>query len=49
MKANLLSAEELALEAYVDVETARHLQLASGPELAEGFAAFRAARGQKPQ
>ena len=42
MKTNILSAEELALRSYVEIETARHLHLASGPELREGFAAFRA-------
>ena len=42
MKANILSAEDLAFHSYVEVETARHLHLASGPALREGFAAFRA-------
>ena len=42
MKTNILSAEELALPSYMEIETARHLHLASGPELREGFAAFRA-------
>lgn len=42
MKANVLSAEDLTLQAYADVETARHLHLAAGPSLREGFAAYRA-------
>ena len=42
MKANILSAEDLALRPYIEVETARHLHLASGSSLKEGFAAFRA-------
>jgi 2-(1,2-epoxy-1,2-dihydrophenyl)acetyl-CoA isomerase len=44
MKTNILSAEDLALRPYVEIETARHLHLASGPELREGFAAFRAGK-----
>jgi 2-(1,2-epoxy-1,2-dihydrophenyl)acetyl-CoA isomerase len=44
MKANILSAEDLAFHPYVEVETARHLHLASGPALREGFAAFRASK-----
>ena len=44
MKANILSAEDLAMRPYVEVETARHLHLATGPGLREGFAAFRAAQ-----
>lgn len=41
MKANILSAEDLAIRPYLDIETARHLHLAAGPSLREGFAAFR--------
>lgn len=46
MKANMISAEELSLEAYVDIETTRHLELAAS--LRESFAAFRAAKKHKP-
>lgn len=41
MKANILSAEDLPFRAYVEIETARHLHLAAGPSLREGFAAYR--------
>lgn len=40
MKANMLSAETLPMDAYVDLESARHLHLAAGPSLREGMKAF---------
>lgn len=44
LKANILSAEDLVMRSYVEIETARHLHLAAGSSLREGFAAFRAKR-----
>lgn len=41
MKANFVSAETLPIGAYVDVETARHLQTTNRPELARLMAAKR--------
>lgn len=44
MKANLVSAETLALDQYIEIETARHVHISSSPVLMEGFAAFMNAR-----
>jgi 2-(1,2-epoxy-1,2-dihydrophenyl)acetyl-CoA isomerase len=44
MKANLVSAETLALDQYIELETARHVHITSSPVLMEGFAAFMTAR-----
>lgn len=51
LKANVLSAEELAMRPYSEIETARHLYLAAGTTMREGFASFRAKRadGNKAQ
>jgi len=47
MKANMASAESLPLEAYIDVETSRHLQLSEA--LKESFAALRMSRVKAPE
>ena len=44
MKANLVSADTLALADYVDIESARFLQLAASPAFREGMEAFRRSR-----
>ena len=44
MKANLLAAETLPYDAYLEVETARMMAVAEGGALSRGFADFRAAR-----
>jgi 2-(1,2-epoxy-1,2-dihydrophenyl)acetyl-CoA isomerase len=46
MKANLLSAERLDFEEYIEIESARHLHVTSSPSFREG--AGRLARGQGP-
>jgi 2-(1,2-epoxy-1,2-dihydrophenyl)acetyl-CoA isomerase len=40
MKANLLSAERMDLEEYIEVESARHLHVAAGSSLRQGITAF---------
>jgi 2-(1,2-epoxy-1,2-dihydrophenyl)acetyl-CoA isomerase len=40
MKANVLSAERLDIEEYIEVESARHLHVAASPSLREGIDAF---------
>ncbi len=40
MKANVVSAEELPLSEYIDIETARHLRCAGRPDFAERMAAL---------
>lgn len=37
MKANLVSAENLDFAAYIDIESARHLHVTSGPQFRAGF------------
>jgi 2-(1,2-epoxy-1,2-dihydrophenyl)acetyl-CoA isomerase len=44
MKANILSAERMDLEEYIEVESARHLHVSASPSLREGIAAFARAR-----
>jgi 2-(1,2-epoxy-1,2-dihydrophenyl)acetyl-CoA isomerase len=44
MKANLLSAETLPYDAYVEIEKARMVAVAEGGSVRRGFADFRAAR-----
>lgn len=48
MKANLLSAERMDLEEYVEVESARHLHVAASPSLREGMRSFAAGRAPRP-
>ena len=40
MKANILSAERMDMEEYIEVESARHLHVASSPSMREGIDAF---------
>ncbi len=40
MKANLLSAERMDLEEYIEVESARHLHVVAGPSFREGRESF---------
>ena len=40
MKANLLSAERLDLEEYIEIESARHLHVVAGPSFREGREKF---------
>ncbi len=47
MKANILSAERMDLEEYIEVESARHLHVSASPSLREGIAAFARARTAK--
>jgi 2-(1,2-epoxy-1,2-dihydrophenyl)acetyl-CoA isomerase len=50
LKANVLSAERMDIEQYVEVESARHLHTAASPSLREGIEAFarqRAGRSRK--
>lgn len=42
MKANMLSAETLPFDAFVDIETARQLSIADAGAISQGFASFRA-------
>ena len=47
MKANMVSAEMLPLDQFIEIETARHSHIAAGPTLRAGFTAFMAARAGK--
>jgi 2-(1,2-epoxy-1,2-dihydrophenyl)acetyl-CoA isomerase len=47
MKANVLSAERMDLEEYIEVESARHLHVSAGPSFREGVEAFARARMAK--
>jgi 2-(1,2-epoxy-1,2-dihydrophenyl)acetyl-CoA isomerase len=40
MKANILSAERMDIEEYIEVESARHLHVAASPSMREGIDAF---------
>jgi len=40
MKANVLSAERMEIEEYIEIESARHLHVTAGPSLREGIEAF---------
>ncbi len=40
MKANILSAERMDLEEYIEIESARHLHVAASPSMREGIDAF---------
>jgi 2-(1,2-epoxy-1,2-dihydrophenyl)acetyl-CoA isomerase len=44
MKANVLSAERMDIEEYIEVESARHLHVTASPSLREGLQAFTRAR-----
>lgn len=44
MKANMLSAETLPLDAFIDVETARQMSVAEAGSIRDGFSAFRGNR-----
>jgi 2-(1,2-epoxy-1,2-dihydrophenyl)acetyl-CoA isomerase len=48
MKANVLSAERMDIEEYIEVESARHLHVAASPSLREGIDRFARARADKP-
>jgi 2-(1,2-epoxy-1,2-dihydrophenyl)acetyl-CoA isomerase len=45
MKANVLSAERMDLEEYIEVESARHLHVTASPSLRAGVEAFARAKG----
>jgi 2-(1,2-epoxy-1,2-dihydrophenyl)acetyl-CoA isomerase len=45
IKANLLSAERLDFDEYIEVESARHLHTAASPSMREGIEAFARGRG----
>jgi 2-(1,2-epoxy-1,2-dihydrophenyl)acetyl-CoA isomerase len=45
MKANLLSAERMDIEEYIEVESARHLHVSASPSLRAGIEAFARGRG----
>ena len=47
MKANILSAERMDLEEYIEVESARHLHVAASPSLRRGMEAFVRNRANK--
>jgi 2-(1,2-epoxy-1,2-dihydrophenyl)acetyl-CoA isomerase len=44
MKANVLSAERMDIEEYIEVESARHLHVTASPSLREGIEAFARSR-----
>jgi hypothetical protein len=45
-KLNMLSAEQLTMDEYVEIESARHMHLVNSPSLREGFSAFLQARSK---
>ncbi len=47
MKANILSAERMDREEYIDVESARHLHVAASPSMREGIDSFVKSRGEE--
>lgn len=47
MKANVLSAERMDIEEYIEVESARHLHVTASPSLREGIQAFTRARASR--
>jgi 2-(1,2-epoxy-1,2-dihydrophenyl)acetyl-CoA isomerase len=47
MKANILSAERMDLEEYIEIESARHLHVAASPSLRRGMEAFVRSRAGK--
>lgn len=47
MKEHVVAAERMSFADFVDMETGRHLRLATSEDVAEGFAAF--AEGREPQ
>jgi 2-(1,2-epoxy-1,2-dihydrophenyl)acetyl-CoA isomerase len=47
MKANVLSAERMDIEEYIEVESARHLHVTASPSLREGIEAFARGRAGK--
>ena len=44
LKANVLSAERMDIQEYIEVESARHLHVTASPSLREGIESFRARR-----
>jgi 2-(1,2-epoxy-1,2-dihydrophenyl)acetyl-CoA isomerase len=47
MKANVLSAERMDIEEYIEIESARHLHVTASPSLREGIEAFTRARASR--
>jgi len=47
IKANVLSAERMDIEEYIEVESARHLHTAASPSMLDGIEAFARAREQR--
>ena len=47
MKANILSAERMDIEEYIEVESARHLHVAASPSMREGIDAFVKGRAEQ--
>jgi 2-(1,2-epoxy-1,2-dihydrophenyl)acetyl-CoA isomerase len=47
LKANVLSAERMDIEEYIEVQSARHLHLAASPSLQDGIQAFARARANR--
>jgi 2-(1,2-epoxy-1,2-dihydrophenyl)acetyl-CoA isomerase len=47
MKANVLSAERMDIEEYIEVESARHLHVTASPSLRDGIEAFGRARASR--
>jgi 2-(1,2-epoxy-1,2-dihydrophenyl)acetyl-CoA isomerase len=47
MKANLLSAERMDIEEYIEVESARHLHVTASPSLRQGIEAFARTRSSR--
>ncbi len=48
MKANILSAERMDMEEYIEVESARHLHVAASPSMRAGIDAFVKGRADPP-
>jgi 2-(1,2-epoxy-1,2-dihydrophenyl)acetyl-CoA isomerase len=48
MKANILSAERMDIEEYIEVESARHLHVAASPSMRAGIDAFVKGRSDPP-
>jgi len=47
IKANVLSAERMDIEEYIEVESARHLHTAASPSMLDGIEAFARAREER--